>query len=275
MLGLIAGQGAFPLLVARAAKESGQPLSCVAFRGVSNSAIDDVQDDVTWIHLGEVVRGIGVFREAGVVEAVMAGKIPKDVLFGNLDLKLDGQAQDLMRAIPDQADDTILGKVADFLEAAGIRLLPQWALAPELLVGPGSLGKTAPTPAQLADIAFGFPLAKQIGALDIGQTIVVKDRAVIAVEAIDGTDATIRRAGNLMPGTCVVKVAKPRQDPRFDVPTIGVETVETLVAAAAGALAFEAGATVVLERAAVARAADAAGIAIVGIDPDADLPDAP
>jgi DUF1009 family protein len=267
VLGLIAGQGAFPLTVARSAREHGQALVCVAFRGLTDPAIDQALPEVHWIHLGEVLDGIRIFREAGVSQAVMAGKVPKGLLFGDVSaLRFDGSAAALMEELRDRRDDTILGKVADFLAVSGIQLLPQWALAPELLLPAGPLGAVDLTPAQRADVAFGFPIAKRVGELDIGQTVVVKDRAVIAVEAIDGTDATIRRAGGIVRGTCVVKVAKPRQDPRFDVPTIGPATVEALVEAQAAALAFEAGATVVLERAEVVRLADARGIAVVGVD---------
>jgi DUF1009 family protein len=170
-----------------------------------------------------------------------------------------------MSEIADRKDDTILGKLADFLETLGLRLLPQYALTPELLVAEGVLTKTAPTDAQRADIAFGFPIAKTIGDLDIGQTVVVKDRAVIAVEAIEGTDATIRRAGAIARGACVVKVAKPSQDPRFDVPTIGPDTIAVLIEAGVAVLAIEAGATVVLERDDVVCEADRHGIAIVAV----------
>ena len=153
-------------------------------------------------------------------------------------------------------------------------MIVQWAFSPELLAAGGPLGSLSPTPAQLADIAFGFPIAKKIGELDIGQTVVVKDRAVLPVEAIEGTDAAIRRAGGIAAGGCVVKVAKPAQDARFDVPTIGLGTVESLRAARASVLAFEAGATIVLEREAMAKRADACGIAVVGVDPD-KLPGTP
>jgi DUF1009 family protein len=267
VLGLIAGQGAFPLTVARAAHARGQKLLCVAFRDLTDPEIDAVLPDVRWIHLGEVMDGLAAFRSGGVSQAVMAGKVPKGLLFGDVGaLRMDDSAEALMGQLQDQRDDSILGKVADFLALAGIQLLPQWALAPELLPPLGPLGAIALTREQQADVAFGFPIAKQIGELDIGQTIVVKRCAVIAVEAIDGTDATIRRAGEIVEGTCVVKVAKPRQDPRFDVPTIGPATVECLASAGAAALAFEAGATVVLDRPEVVRLADAHGIAVVGVD---------
>ena len=266
-LGLIAGQGEFPLTVARSARRRGQKLVCVALRELADPAIEQVVDDVTWIHLGEASTGIAALRQAGVGEAVMAGKVPKHVLYGDPGaLRLDGSAARVIDALHDRRDDTIMLAIADFLARAGIRLLPQWSLSPELLAGSGPLGKLEPSPAQRADIAFGFPIAKRIGELDIGQTVVVKERAVLAVEAIEGTDLAIRRAGQIAAGGCVVKVAKPAQDPRFDVPAIGPVTVESLLAAKADVLAFEADATIVLERDEVVARADASGLVIVGVD---------
>lgn len=268
-LGLIAGQGAFPLTVARSARSRGQKLVCVALRDMADPEIESVVDDVTWIHLGEAAIGIAALRQAGVSEAVMAGKVPKRVLYGDAhDLRLDGNAEQVISALRDRRDDTILLAIADFLARAGIRLLPQWSLSPELLAGPGPLGAHAPTPAQRADIAFGFPIAKKIGELDIGQTVVVKDRAVLAVEAIEGTDLAIRRAGSIAAGGCVVKVAKPEQDARFDVPAIGPATIESILAAKAEVLAFEADATIVLEREETVALADSHGLVIVGVGPD-------
>ncbi|MEM7408989.1 MAG: UDP-2,3-diacylglucosamine diphosphatase LpxI [Myxococcota bacterium] len=267
VLGLIAGQGVFPLEAARGAQQSGLRVVCVALRDQTDPRIEDAADDVTWIYPGEVGKGLEAFKAAGVREVVMAGKVTKSDLFQDPDaLRFDAQASDLMGQLTDRKDDTILGKLADFLKVLGLELLPQYAHAPELLVGKGVLTKTEPTEAQWDDIRFGFPIAKTMGELDIGQTVVVRDRAVMAVEAIEGTDATIRRAGTIAEKTCVVKVAKPSQDPRFDVPTIGPATVATLAEAGVAVLAFEAGSTVVLERDVVARDADAQGIAIVAVD---------
>jgi hypothetical protein len=266
VLGLIAGQGVFPLEVARTARRRGVRVACVALRDQTRPEIEGAVESITWIYPGEVGAGLAAFRAAGVREVVMAGKVTKSDLFQNPDaLRLDANAAGLMNDLTDRKDDTILGKLADFLETLGLRLLPQYALTPELLAEEGVLTHTRPTQAQRADIAFGFPIAKTIGDLDIGQTVVVKDRAVLAVEAIEGTDAAIRRAGAIAAGACAVKVAKPSQDPRFDVPTIGPGTVAVLAEARIAVLAIEAGATVVLERDAVVREADAHGIAIVAV----------
>lgn len=266
LLGLIAGQGAFPLEVARCARRGGIRVVCVALREQARAEIEPLVEQITWIYPGEVAAGLAAFRAAGVHDVVMAGKVAKSDLFQNpAGMRLDAQATDLLSEMADRKDDTLLGKLADFLETLGLHLLPQVALTPELLVGEGVLTETQPSEALRADIAFGFPIAKTIGDLDIGQTVVVKDRAVLAVEAIEGTDAAIRRAGAIAPGGCVVKVAKPSQDPRFDVPTIGPDTIAVLAEAKMAALAFEAGATVVLERETAIREADAHGIAVVGV----------
>jgi UDP-2,3-diacylglucosamine hydrolase len=268
VLGLIAGQGVFPLDVARAARRAGRRVACVAFREHTDPGVALEVERLTWVHPGEVATAVAALRDAGVRELVMVGKVPKIDLIGNPDaLRLDATAVRHLGGLADRRDDTILARAAELLEQLGFRLLPQWALAPELLAGEGPLGKVSLTPAGAADVAFGFPIAKTMGGLDIGQTVVVKDRAVIAVEAIEGTDETIRRAGALAPGTCVIKVAKPRQDPRFDVPTIGRATIGVAARARVAVVAFEAGATVVLQREELVREADAHGIAVVGVDP--------
>jgi len=268
VLGLIAGQGAFPLEIARAARRVGRRVVCVAFCERTDPRIEEEVPEVTWIHPGEVGAGIAAFRAAGVRDAVMAGKVAKvDLLRDPESMRADDHGTDLMGQFDDHRDDTILGKAADFLEAVGIHLRPQWELVPELLAGEGPLGKTHATLEQEADIAFGLPIAKKLGDLDIGQTVIVKDRAVLAVEAIEGTDEALLRAGALVPGGVAVKVAKPGQDPRFDMPAIGRRTVETLVEARIAVLAFEAGATLVLERDDLVREADAHGIAVFGVDP--------
>lgn len=268
MLGLIAGEGAFPVEVARSAGQRGLRVACVALRGQADPRLEEHAWRVTWIHPGEVAVGIEAFRAAGVREAVMAGKVAKSLLYQDPeDLRLDRHAATLMDTLADRRDDTILSRAADFLEALGIRLLPQHAFTPELLVGEGVLTCKPLTPEQSADVAFGLPIAKAIGDLDIGQTVVVKDRAVLAVEAIEGTDEAIRRGGRIAAGACVVKVAKPGQDPRFDVPTVGPRTVAVLAEARVAVLAIEAGATVVLERETLVHEADAAGITVLAVDP--------
>jgi DUF1009 family protein len=270
-LGLIAGRGRFPLEVARALRRRGTRVAAVALRGETDPELEAEVDSFEWVYLGELGRLVEGLRAAGASEAVMAGKVPKTRLYGDLgSLRPDGRALALLARLADRKDDTILRAIAGELEAEGIRLRAQAEVAPDLFAGPGPLGRRQPTAAQLADVAFAWPIAKALGGLDIGQTVVVRERAVLAVEAIEGTDATIARAGALAPGggITVVKVAKPDQDPRFDMPAIGLDTLKALREAKAGVLAFEAGRTVVLDRLELAREADALGIAVVGVPPE-------
>jgi len=265
-LGLIAGRGRFPLEVARAARARGESVVGVGFHGETDAALD-----CTRVHLGELGRLIEVLQQAGVRRAVMAGKVPKVHLYGDLEsLRPDARALALLARLEDRSDDTILAAIADELATEGIELQDQSQAAPELFAPAGPLGARRPSVPVEADIAFAWPIAKALGGVDVGQTVVVRDRAVLAVEAIEGTDAAIARGAALAPGggCVVVKVAKPGQDPRFDMPAIGLDTLAVLAEVKAAALAFEAGRTAVLDREELAREADARGIAVVGIPPD-------
>jgi hypothetical protein len=265
-LGLIAGTGTFPLDIARSARRRGRNVVAVAFHRHTDPRIEAAVSAVTWLYPGEVGAAVEALRSAGVRDAVMAGKVPKAALYEASDgPRLDAEAAGIVGRLSARGDVSLLTAVADHLVSRGIRLLDQAELVPELLAGEGPLGRTRLTAAQEADVAFGWPIAKVVAGLDIGQTVIVKDGTVLAVEAIEGTDAAIRRAGGVAPGACVVKVAGPRQDPRFDLPAIGPETARVLIAAGAAALAFEAGRTVVLDRDALVEAADVHGIALVGI----------
>ncbi len=276
-LALIAGRGRLPLEVARAARRQGRRVEAIGFPGETEPALEAEVERLTWLHLGEIGALLRTLQMAGAREAVMAGKVPKIHLYGDLSrLRPDATALALLARLRDRKDDSILGTLAGFLEEQGIRLGPQAELVPELVAGEGVLGRVAPTPAQRADVAFGWPLAKAIGGLDIGQAVVVRDGAVLAVEAIEGTDEAIRRGGRLGgPGACVVKVAKPGQDPRFDLPAIGPDTLDVMCEVQAAVLAVEAGATLVLDRERLLAAADAAGIAVVGVAPAGSATAAP
>jgi DUF1009 family protein len=264
-LGLIAGQGALPLAVSRSARGRGRRVAAIAFHGQTDPRLAEGAE-VTWLHPGEVGAALAALHAAGVREAVMAGKVPKAGLVGRFeDLRPDAEALRLLGSLRDRRDDSILGTLADFLEERGIHLLSQVDLVPELVGGAGVLGAAQPTALQRADVEFGFPIAKAIAGLDVGQTVVVKHRAVLALEAIEGTDAAIRRAGSIADAAVVVKVAKPSQDPRFDVPTVGPDTLAALRDAKAGMLAFEAGTTLLLEREVLVREADAQGIVMLGV----------
>jgi DUF1009 family protein len=264
-LGLIAGRGELPLEVLREADRRGRPVVAVAFRDQTDPRVASAAS-VTWLHPGELGSGVSALREGGVAEAVMVGKVPKaDLVADPAALRLDADALALLQGLADRQDDSILGGLADFLEARGIRLVPQADWLGALLGPPGVLGTVQPSEAQERDLAFALPIAKAIAGLDIGQTVVVRDGSVLAVEAIEGTDEAIRRAGSIASGACVVKVAKPSQDPRFDVPTLGPETLAVLIEAKASVLAYEAGCTLMLNRESVVARANHEGIAVVGL----------
>ncbi len=273
-LGLIAGSGSFPRDIARSAALRGMKVAVIAFHGHTDARLAELASSIAWVHPGAVEAALEALLASGARRAVMAGKIPKSVLFGEGVKNLDALASSTLAGVANLGDEAILGLVADRLAKLGVELLPQLELVPELVGGVGALGQIALSASQRDDIDFAWPIAKSVAGLDIGQTVIVKDRAVLAVEAIEGTDAAIRRAGRHAAGACVVKVANPHQDLRFDVPAIGPETVRALIDAGAEALAFEAGCTVVLERALLVETADENGIALVGIESGANAREA-
>jgi DUF1009 family protein len=269
-LGLVAGAGALPREIARAAGRAGRPVVAVAFRGLTDPELGESVGETAWLHLGELEALVGALRERGVVEAVLAGKVAKSALYGDpLPHRPDALALELLAGLRDRRDGAILAALADLLETRGIRLLPQAALVPELLAGEGPLGARAPSPDEWADLRFGWRAARRLAELGAGQTAVVKDRAVLALEAVEGTDEAIRRGGRLGgPGACVVKLAGPSCDPRFDLPAVGPVTLSVLREVGVRALAVEAGRTVVLERERFREGADAAGLTVVGCPPE-------
>jgi UDP-2,3-diacylglucosamine hydrolase len=267
IVGLVAGAGRLPFALARGARRAGHRVVVVAFEGFADPALGGEADALSWVRIGALDALLGGLHAAGVREVIVAGNVPKEQLFARPEvLGLDARGAAFLAQLRDRSDDAILRGLGEALEAEGIHVAAQTAYAGELLAPAGVLGAVAPTPAQRDDVAFGWPLAKAIGRLDIGQTLVVKDRSVLAVEAIEGTDAAVRRGGALGRGRVVVlKVFKPDQDPRFDAPTIGPDTIATLAEAGAALLAVEAGRTLVLDREAVIEHADAAGIALLGV----------
>lgn len=273
-VGLIAGLGDFPLEVAAGARRNGLRVLAVGLRELAPKALESAVDRCVWVWLGEMEKLLQTLREEGVERVLMAGKVPKTFLWERPDaLRPDARTLALLRDLPDRKDDSLLGAVADVIEGDGFRILSQAELTPELLAPTGSFAGRAPLPEELADIEFGWPIAKALGGLDVGQSVVVQDRAVLALEAVEGTDLAIRRGCGLAEEgkpVCVIKVAKPSQDLRFDVPLVGTDTIKTMAEAGASLLAIEAGITVVLGREALVRAADEAGIAVVGIAPGLD-----
>ena len=269
-LGLIAGLGTFPFEVARAARRAGDRVLAAGVRGLTEPALEHEVDELHWFHLGELGSFLRVFRAAGVSDAVMAGKVPKSFLLRDPgSLHLDALALETLSRLADRRDDSLLSAFADALESGGVKVHGQAALTPELLVEEGPLGRVVPDAGFVANAVFGWPIAKSIAGLDIGQSVVVKDLAVLAVEAIEGTDAALERAAQYGgEGSVLVKVAKPGQDPRFDVPVIGLDTIETLRRVGAVGVVVEAHQTVFLQRDEALSLADDLGVAVLGVGPE-------
>jgi DUF1009 family protein len=263
-IGLIAGSGQFPLLFARAARIRGYSVAAVAYVGEADPELAGHVDAIQWLHLGQLKRLLRFFRRNAVDQAVMLGGIRKTRLF--TDVRPDLKAIALVAALANTHDDGILTAFADALEKEGVRIRPSTFLMPEMVAPEGCWTRRKPTRTEEADMALGFRWARAVGALDIGQCVVVGGGTALAVEAVDGTDATLRRGGALGRGHAVaVKVCKPTQDRRFDMPAVGRTTVETMRAAGVTALALEAGRSVVFDRQEMIRLADEAGIAIVAV----------
>ena len=267
-IGLIAGNGRFPFLALEGARRLGHDVTIVAIREETSPALEtaaavDPPADMHWISLGQLGRCIGILRDAGVSQAVMAGQVKHASLFAGIIPDLAWLK--VLRRIDTKNTDALITAVADVLADHGIELENSTAFLQSLLAGSGVLTGRPPTEDERADLEFGYRMADAIAGLDLGQTIVVKDRAVVAVEAMEGTDAVIARAGQLAgPGTRVVKVAKPAQDMRFDVPVVGVPTLTAMRAAGATVLSVDAGRTLVLDGEAFYQQADAYGLTVVG-----------
>ncbi|HTG01242.1 MAG TPA: UDP-2,3-diacylglucosamine diphosphatase LpxI [Nitrospirota bacterium] len=269
-IGLIAGNGAFPLAFARAAREKGMQVIAVAHEGETLPELADLVNGIFWVKVGQLGKIIAVFKEQGIHDVLMAGGIKKTRLFKGGMPDLRGAA--LLAKMLYKKDDSILRAVAAELESEGITVRESTLLLDNLLAAPGVLTRRKPSRDERLDIQYGWQLAKEIGRLDIGQTVVVKDQAVLAVEAIEGTDEAIRRGGALCgQGAVVVKTCKPQQDLRFDLPAIGSLTISTMEQVKASCLAIEAGKTIIIEREQVVQEADRAGITIVALDDPKDL----
>lgn len=268
-LGLIAGNGRFPLLVARGARRAGRRVVAVAIREEAAPELASEVDEVHWVGLGQLGACLEALKGAGVREAVMAGQVKHRQIFSGIvpDLKLMG----VLARLAFRNTDSLIGGVADALEREGISLLPSTRFLDEELARPGAMTRRSPSREERRDIDYGRRIGKALAGLDLGQTVVVKQCAAVALEAMEGTDEVIRRAGRIAgAGATVVKVAKPRQDMRFDVPVVGDLTLAAMAEAGAATLAVEAGRTLLLEKAAFLREADHLGIAVWGMEGQAD-----
>jgi DUF1009 family protein len=264
-LGLIAGLGELPALIADDARARGYRVVGVALKHLAEPSLEEHVDELAWFNAGKVGGIIGFLKEKGVSEAVMAGKVPKGLLYRG-GVRPDLKAAGVLLRLRDRRDESIITAVEKEFGKDGIELLDMRGFCGALLTPKGVLTKKRPDRSEKRDIAFGFRMAKGIGALDIGQTVVVKERAVMAVEAIEGTDEAVRRGGRLAgDGAVVVKVSRPNQDMRFDVPVVGPGTLRVMEQVGAGVLAVEAGKSIFIRRDEFIRQADEAGIAVVGV----------
>jgi hypothetical protein len=262
-VGLIAGRGELPAIAARTLRAAGHRVVAAGFDEETQATLAGLVDEYHALHLGQVERLIRAFRDAGVASALLLGKVHKARTFS--DFRPDLRAVRIWMSLPDRRDDTILRAVVDELAREGVVVAEAGRWLGPLFAPAGRLSRRAPDREELADIAFGFRLAREIGRLDVGQTVVVKRLAPVAIEALEGTDLTIRRGGEVAgPGTVVVKTAKPAQDMRFDVPAVGLETARSVVAARAAVLAVEAGRTLFVQREETLALLDAHGVALWG-----------
>jgi DUF1009 family protein len=268
-LGLIAGNGRFPFLVLDAARGLGHDVTVVALKDETFPELADLAArppaaDFHWISLGQLGTLLKLFKDAGVTQAVMAGQVKHAKLFTVM-ASADATLLGVLMRLKTKNTDGLIGGIADAMRDKGIELLNSTSFLAPLLASAGVLTRRGPDAAEQADLAFGYRMADIIAGLDIGQTIAVKSAAVVAVEAMEGTDALIARAGQLAgAGVRLVKVAKPNQDMRFDVPVVGVSTIDAMKAAGVTILSVDAGKTLMIDGDAIVKAADEAGICIVG-----------
>jgi UDP-2,3-diacylglucosamine hydrolase len=277
-LGLLAGNGRFPFLVLDAARAQGYDVTIIAIKEETFTELNEAArrhaSPIHWISLGQLGACINLLKQADVTTAVMAGQVKHTKIFGGI--MPDLTFLSVLRKLTSKNTDGLIGAVANVLRDHGIELIDSTSLLTPLLARPGVLTKRAPTDDERRDFEFGYRMADVIAGLDIGQTIAVKQQAVVAVEAMEGTDEVIGRAGHLAgPGVRIIKVAKPKQDMRFDVPVVGFATIQAMRVAGAVALSVDAGKTLFLDGDAVVASANEAGITIVGRESLASSPVTP
>jgi DUF1009 family protein len=266
---LIAGNGKFPFLVLEGARSQGIPMVVIAIQEEAFPELERVAPRLYWVSLGDLSGAIALLKQEHVTRAVMAGQVKHNKIFSSI--KPDWKMAKLLMSLATKNTDSLIGAVARVLEEEGVELVDSTAFLKPLLPEPGVLTRRAPDASEAADIEYGRKVARQIAGLDLGQTVVIRERACVAVEAMEGTDETVERAARITGGQrlVLVKVSKPNQDMRFDVPVVGLPTVEAMKRANATALAIDARRTLLMDRQAMLAAADAAGIAIQAFEPDA------
>jgi len=264
-LGIIAGHGAYPRLLAEGARKQGvRQVVAVAFRGETDPKIEKVADQVIWLHVGQLEAMLEAFRKHGIAQAVMAGQIAPSNIFN---VRLDVRALAILARLKDRNARTIFGAIGDELKAIGVKLLPAYRFMEDTMPAPGLLSRRVPTERERQDIELGLQAAKATSALEIGQTVVVKEGVILAVEAFEGTDETLLRAGKLGGvGAVVVKVARQGHDMRYDIPVVGLRTLAVLKKIKATVLAVEARRTILLEREQIIERADKQNLAFIAVE---------
>lgn len=264
-IGLIAGNRKFPIILAEAAKKNNYYVAAVAIKGDTSSKLKKFVDKIYWLSLSEFSSIFKIFKSEGITKIVMAGQISPWRLFGN-EIKKDPQLKKMLQDLKDKRADSIFSSIAKILEDSGLQLLDSTVFLQDYLPKKGTLTKREPDFEVWEDVYFGLGLAKKIAALDIGQSVAVKNKAIVAIEALEGTDRLIRRAGGIAGSlTTIVKVSKPNQDSRFDIPVVGMNTLKNLIRAKAACLAIEAGKTLFIDKEESIRLADKKGISIVAV----------
>jgi DUF1009 family protein len=265
VLGLIAGDGVFPQAIACGATQKGCRVHAVGFYGLTRPELSQYVSEFNWHHLGQIDAVLEDLRRAGVDSLVLAGKIEKTNLTrpGEGGLQTDALGEHVIQSLEGRSDRALMEAIAGFLEQEGFSLRPQAEYVPDLIAGEGALGSVLPNVCQRQDLAYGWPIARQLAEAGVGQCVVIKDRSVVAVEAAEGTDSTIRRAvQHAGGGLTVIKLAALDQDLRFDMPAVGPDTLEALVGQSPSLLAIQAGSTVILQRESMIKKADAQQLAI-------------
>ena len=263
-VGLIAGNGRFPFLVLEGAHKAGAQIAVAAIREETDPEIERVADRLTWVGIGQLGKMIRFFKNEGVQKAIMAGQVKHVQIFSRA--IPDVRMLKMLLRLPRRNTDALIGAVAEELGSEGIELIDSTYFLKDQLPQPGALTSREPDERERADIEYGLEIAGEIARLDLGQTIVVRDRACVAIEAMEGTDAVIRRAGALAHGRLtVVKIAKPDQDMRFDVPVVGIPTIESMIESGATCLGLTAGKTLMFERERMIELANTNKIAIMAI----------
>jgi DUF1009 family protein len=267
---LIAGNGRFPFLVLEGARSQGIEMAVIALKEEASPELEKSAKRLHWVSLGELSKAIDLMHKEGVTQAVMAGQVKHNKIFSAI--RPDWKLAKLLFSLPRKNTDALIGGIARVLKDEGIQLVDSTLFLKPLLPEPGVLTRRAPNEQESADIAYGHSVARQIAGMDIGQTVVISDQACVAVEAMEGTDETIARAARIAGGKTlvVVKVSKPRQDMRFDVPVVGLPTIEQMKSSRATALAVDAGRTLLFDRQQLIALADAADIAIQAFAPGTD-----